>query len=33
MLTSRIDQLKKQLFTHIPAASLKGAISQTHVFK
>ena len=33
MLTSRIDQLKKQFFTHVPAVCLEGALSKTHVFK
>ena len=33
MLTSRIDQLKKLFFTHVPAVCLEGALSKTHVFK
>ena len=33
MLTSRIEQLKKQFFTHVPAVCLEGALSKTHVFK
>ena len=33
MLTPRIEQLKKQFFTHVPAVCLEGALSKTHVFK